>query len=214
MQSSFRGYLLTEDVHFLTAYYNGLRTLPPMLKEEKETASSPAQRQKIDSIEGLHHRWVAFADSLIEAKKRSSFNAAAAKKYSRLFETQFRKEVGRKYNDRIAQLFNSFDQFEYGLREQRRETLSESIRRTKRFSLLFSIAMILISTGTAVFLVTRISRRIRSLVSLAENISRGNFSRVNDTRNDELSSLSLSLDMMSAKLSKNISLSSSTLERY
>ena len=50
----------------------------------------------------------------------------------------------------------------------------------------------------------KISRRIKSLVSLAENISQGNFTSINDDKNDELSGLSLSLDTMSGKLSKNI----------
>jgi len=205
MQSSFRGYLLTSDAHFLADYYNGLRTIPSLLKEEMEAASVPGQREKIDSIELLHRQWVSFADSLIDAKKRSLFDSAANKEYNYLFETQLKKEVGKSYNDQIAQIFNSFDQYEYAVREQRRSTLTRSIRQTERFSLLFSIAMILISTGTAVFLVLKISRRIQRLVSLAENISRGNFSRVNDDKNDELSSLSLSLDTMSSRLSKNIS---------
>ncbi|HEY4336517.1 MAG TPA: CHASE3 domain-containing protein, partial [Puia sp.] len=72
MQSSFRGYLLTGDVHFLSSFYNGSRTLPALLSEEKEVASSVGQRQKIDSIEQLHAFWVAYADSLIDAKKRSA----------------------------------------------------------------------------------------------------------------------------------------------
>jgi signal transduction histidine kinase len=64
--------------------------------------------------------------------------------------------------------------------------------------------MIVVSSGIAIILVTKISRRINSLVRLAENISRENFGQINDNRRDELSSLSLSLNTMSARLSKSI----------
>jgi signal transduction histidine kinase len=42
------------------------------------------------------------------------------------------------------------------------------------------------------------------MVRLAENISTGQFTVVNDTKNDELTGLSRSLNIMSGKLSKNI----------
>jgi signal transduction histidine kinase len=204
MQSSFRGFLLTAEEHFLSAYYDGLTTLPELIKEEESIASSSSQHQKLDSINLLHSLWIAYADSLIIAKKEATGGASAAKKYQYLFETQFRKEVGRSYNDRLTKLFNSFDQYEYRLREERRVALTKSIRRTERFSLLFSILIIVVGSGTATVLVLKITRRIHSLVRVAENITRGNFTRVNDGKNDELSSLSLSLDVMSARLSKNI----------
>jgi len=204
MQSSFRGYLLTGDEHFLAPYYDGLHTVPGLLTEEKGIDSTSPQFQKIDSIDHLHALWVGYADSLIVAKKSSVSDPEASRRYQVLFETRLKKEVGRSYNDEIARLFTSFDQYEYQLREARHIALAASIARTERFSVLFSMLMIIVSSGIAIFLVTKISRRIVSLVRLAENISRGNFSRINDDKRDELSSLSLSLDTMSARLSKNI----------
>jgi CHASE3 domain sensor protein len=46
MQSSFRGFLLTADEHILLPYYEGLSTIPLLIKDEKATASSPGQRQR------------------------------------------------------------------------------------------------------------------------------------------------------------------------
>ncbi|HEY4289831.1 MAG TPA: ATP-binding protein [Puia sp.] len=204
MQSSFRGFLLTTDDHFLSAYYDGLKTMPQLMREEGVIASSAGQRQKLDSITTLHKSWIGYADSLIVAKKAADSSPAAAKKFQYLFETQFRKEIGKSYNDGIVSLFNSFDQYEYRLREERRSALARSIKRTERFSLIFSILIVIIGSGTAIFLLLKISRRIQSLVKVAENISRGNFARVNDDKTDELSSLSNSLDVMSMRLSKNI----------
>jgi len=62
MQSSFRGYLLTEDQRFLTAYDEGLKTLPALLQEQTTLATSPGQRQKLDSIKVLHNL---FANDLV-----------------------------------------------------------------------------------------------------------------------------------------------------
>src|SRR5206468_604087 len=110
-----------------------------------------------------------------------------------LFAGQFNRNIGKGYNDRIDKLFQSFDQFEYRIREIRREALAASIKQTENFSLFFSITLIVVGSTMAFYLVRKISLRIASMVKLAENISNGNFARVSDSRNDELSSLSTSL---------------------
>ena len=134
MQSSFRGYLLTEDQRFLASYDEGLKSLPTLLKEEAVLATSPGQRQKLDSIQALHNLWINYADSLITAKKKAALEPAAAKQYQYLFETRLKREVGKNYNDQIEKLFNSFDHYEYQLREERRNILATSIRRTGKDS--------------------------------------------------------------------------------
>ena len=71
--------------------------------------------------------------------------------------------------------------------------------------MIFSILLILIGFAIALFLVRKISRRIRSLVKLAERISRGDFGQFRDDKRDELTNLSVSLNAMSERLSRNIS---------
>lgn len=204
MQNAFRGFLLTKDEHFLLPYYEGLKTIPSLIDQERKLiGQSSSQHIKLDSIITLHNLWINYANLLIKAK-RSAINPSAESEYQRLFNDQFRKQVGKSYNDRIGTVFASFNQYEYNVREKLRETLGASIRRTEKFSLVFSILLIIIGSMIAFYLVKKISNRIGLMVNLAENISQGQFTKVIDHRNDELSSLSVSLNTMSERLKFNI----------
>src|SRR6185312_9022479 len=79
-----------------------------------------------------------------------------------------------------------------------------SIDRTDSYSLVFSILLIVTGSGIALFLVKKISSRIGTQVRLADRISKGDFGKVADDTHDELSSLSVSLNVMSERLSRTI----------
>jgi signal transduction histidine kinase len=202
MQSAFRGYLLTSDEAFLDSYYQGNRELPKLFKEQSALiASSPAQSAKLDSITQLHQEWINYSNTLISAKRESKAKPSA---YTYLFENKLRKQVGKKINDKISMIFRSFDRSEYRIREVRRNALNQSIEYTRRVSLTFIILTVVIGIISTLYIVRLITRRIASMVNLADNISKGEFAVVKDEKNDELTSLSVSLNSMSETLSKNI----------
>lgn len=201
MQSAFRGYLVTEDSTFLFPYYSGLASVPVLMQEQKNLIYANGwQRALLDSIQALHTEWINYAASLINAKQKVS----SRQTYQDLFENQFKRQVGKKLNDEISLIFLQFDRSEYQIRDVRGTALIESIERTHTFSFIFMALIIIIGLTSTIYIVTVISKRIKSMVQLAENISKGQFTIVNDTRNDELTGLSRSLNIMSDKLSKNI----------
>jgi signal transduction histidine kinase len=203
MQSAFRGYLLTADTSFLDPYYNGLTHVPVLLEEQKQLAKdNKGQLELLDSIQALHVQWLNYASSLIELRKKVTPAAEAI--YNKLFESKFKKQVGKLLNDKISEKFQQFYVSEYKVRDMRSTALIESIKRTHTISIIFTALTIIVGIVSTIYIVSLISRRIRSMVMLAENISRGQFSNVTDTRNDELTDLSRSLNIMSEKLSKNI----------
>ncbi len=205
MQSAFRGFLLTSDEDFLEPYFDALKTVPPLIKEQKKLVkNSPAQAARLDSIEKLHKLWITYADSLIESKKEAIGQNRASVRYSQLFENKLRKHVGKNLNVRITQLFREFDRYEYRLRESRRELLSSSIRTTKNYSLVFILLTVFVGIVSSIYIIWLISKRISQMVGLAESISKGHFTVLNDSKNDELTSLSRSLNAMSVTLSTNI----------
>jgi signal transduction histidine kinase len=205
MQSSFRGYLLTNDDQFLDSYEIGAQTVPQSIGELKKLITQhPVQLKLIDTIEQLHHQWLYYASSIINAKK-NFYSKETIEKYNVLFESQLKKQVGKKINDDIAKKFIEFDKLEYYSRSVHSNNLAKSIRDTHTFSLIFFISTIVIGICTAWFIVYRLSRRIKTMVLLAENISEGLFTSIEDNHNDELKSLSTSLNKMSASLKKNIS---------
>src|SRR3954469_6995 len=65
MQSGFRGFLLTSQEVFLQPYYEGLKTVPPLVKEQYGLISWKIEKNCLDSINILHDEWVDYANSLI-----------------------------------------------------------------------------------------------------------------------------------------------------
>lgn len=173
MQSGFRGFLLTTQEGFLSSYYNGLKTVPVLLKEQRSVLSTSQQNEKLDSIEILHKDWVEYADSLISTKKDTMREASAL--FQRLFDSKLKMEVGKKLNDRIRALFVDFDENEYNLRQKRRQALNASISSTRNISLGLTIFSILIAAVTGFYIIRAITSRISNMVNLSERISQGQF---------------------------------------
>lgn len=203
MQSAFRGFLLTDDSTFLKPYYSGLETTPALFRQQYALVkSSPSQKIKLDSISNLLEQWTSYSTKLIEA--RQSNNISQPNDYIILFETKLKAQVGKKLNDQISDIFIRFDRYEYGIRELRRDQLIQSITQTEYYSVIFIVLTIFIGFISIFYIIRLITSRITSMVSLADNISKGNFIKVEDNENDELTSLSNSLNLMSGTLSKNI----------
>jgi signal transduction histidine kinase len=203
MQSGFRGFLLTENESFLSAYYQGQQDIPRLFEEQRLLLSgSPSQIIKLDSIEVLHERWMGFANALIVAKRNAS-QGKDTEVYKDLFHTQLLKEVGQRLNDQITLQFRQFDRYEYSLRKERRQVLSESIDRTHTISLILALLTVSIGVISSLYIVRIISKRIATMVSFAERVSKGEFRVIVDNQHDELSNLSHSLNIMSNRLQKN-----------
>jgi|SRR6185312_10923789 len=205
IHNAFRGFLLTGDETFLEPYNTGLNTIPTLVNQGHILTGSPDQDRRLDSILVFHKLWINYGNLLIAAKRKAIHDPRFLPEYQRLFETQFKKRVAKSYSDEIASLLRTFDKSEYKIREGRRQALAASIRQTETASIFFSVLIIIVGIASAIFIVLKISERIDSMVKLAENISRGDFTKVNDNKRDELSSLSISLNRMSEKLSRNIS---------
>ncbi|KAF2516721.1 ATP-binding protein [Flavobacterium foetidum] len=199
MQSAFRGYLLTDDRTFLTSYFKGLSYVPLLIKEQRRRiGNNNRQRSILDSISTLHNNWLLYSTEMIKARKE------APKSYENLFENSLKKHVGKKINDEISDKFSRFDRIEYRRRKHHTDTLLTSLKYARTFSLIFLTLTVIVGILSTVFIMFIINRRITSMVKLAENIAKGNFTKVKDTRNDELTALTVSLNSMSSKLDKNI----------
>ncbi len=205
MQSAFRGYLLTDDTSFLDLYYEGLKVVPGYFTEQRDLIKENEKQSTIlDSIQTLHQQWIGYAGSLIDSRTKSSRSSSSDSPYNELLKNTLKAQIGKKLNDAIATKFNEFDKREYIIRNTHNSKLIASISQTHTFSFIFITLTIVIGVASAIFIVILISKRIISMVNLAKNISNGQFTVVNDTRNDELTGLSRSLNIMSDRLSKNI----------
>ena len=199
MQSAFRGYLLTNDQTFLDSYFKGLKNVPELIKEQDlRIGNHGKQREILDSITNMHNTWLKYSAQLINSREKFPNS------YQNLFDSSLKKHVGKKINDAIAEKFVRFDRIEYKRRKHHTDMLLISLRNARTFSLIFLTLTIVVGVSSTAFIMLITTKRINSMVTLAENISKGNFTSVKDTRNDELSALAVSLNTMSEKLDKNI----------
>ncbi len=169
MQGGFRGYLLTNQESFLQPYYKGLSSVPALIKEQAPLLTTDFEKETLDSIGLLHKDWVEYADSLISAKKDTL--PESGRRYKRLFEKKLKMEVGKKLNNKIHSLFDSLDDYEYRLRQERRSTLQKSIKSTRNTSLMLTVISILFAVISCIYIIRTITKRISKMVNLAEKIS-------------------------------------------
>lgn len=199
MQSAFRGYLLTDDRTFLHSYYKGIKMVPLLIKEQqRRVGNKTKQRFILDSISMLHADWLRYSEELVEARGTKS------KTYENILKYSLKKYVGKKINDAIAGKFSRFDKIEYKKRKYHADMLLDSMKYAHSFSLIFLTMTVIVGVLSTMFIMYVTHERINSMVRLAENISKGNFTIMTDIRNDELTQLSTSLNSMSSKLDKNI----------
>jgi signal transduction histidine kinase len=201
MQSGFRGFLLTAQESFLKPYYEGLKSVPLLIAEQRNHLSNREQKLRLDSINNLHKEWIEYADSLISTKKDTLPEGGV--KYKRLFEKKLKMEVGKKLNDKIRTIFTSLDNHEYSVRQNRRVALQTSIKNTRDISISLISASVVFVLISSFLIVKTISRRISKMVSFAEKISGGEFISITDTKKDEFARLVESLNQMSDTLDKN-----------
>lgn len=205
MQSSFRGFLLTENQLFLQPYNDRQKELADLFSEERQLLrDSPKQGERLDDAEALHKRWMNYSSSLMDAKVKAKAGIEG-EEYRNLFERTFQKEMGRKITDSISTILKEFDKQEYSIRQKRREKLRASIEFSGNVTLVLVLVTISIGIVSTCYITFQLRQRIRSMVSMAEGIARGNFESVVDSKNDELTQLSLSLNSMSEKLNKSFS---------
>jgi signal transduction histidine kinase len=198
MQNGIRGFLLTNDNSFLDSYNVGLKTVPKMLSEQRNRITdNPGQVLLWDSITALHNLWLKRSAELIEGQINDRNH------YHKVYDTD-QKYVGKYTNDAIADKFREFDRIEYKTRKIRSDRLLDSLRNTRRYSVIFLSLTVCAGICSTMYIVHLITNRINSMVRLADNISKGNFTVVRDSKRDELSALSDSLNIMSGKLEKNI----------
>ncbi|MGV3585959.1 MAG: sensor histidine kinase [Adhaeribacter sp.] len=207
METGLRGYLLTGNEAFLDPYYEAQKHIPGMFDElAAKVKNSPVQRESVAQVRTIHERWQrTFAEKLIAERKAITQNATSS-----LQSLPSGKEVlnlkGKLMMDDMRQLFKGFNAIEYKIREARNKILTNSINQTRITSTVLTIISILLGLAWAYYISRTISRRIMTMVGLANRISQGNYRiQIADKTRDELSYLSVSLNKMAATIHRTIS---------
>ncbi|RIJ37011.1 sensor histidine kinase [Pontibacter oryzae] len=200
METGLRGYLLNGNETFLLPYLQAKDQLPGLIQETKTfVSSSPDQTRNINDIVALQQRFMHnYAEPLIQLKREDVTNTTSDAFETRLDELIMGEKI---IIDSIRTAFKEFNAYEYKVREERRERLNKSINNTRQLSTILTILSVLLGLSWAYYITRLISNRIIKMVTLADQVSRGDYkTRIIDTSNDELSQLSHSLNRMSTTI--------------
>jgi len=199
MEAGLRGFLLNGNETFLLPYLQAKDQLGNLFNETRSLVlSSQEQVRKIDEVIALQRKWQNnYAEPLIAMVRNDSLNSVDG------IENQIDSLVlGEKtVMDSIRLAFKEFNAYEYKIREERQQSLSESIDTTRQVSTVLTILSVLLGLSWAYYITRLITGRIIKMVTLAEQISRGDYkTQLIDTSGDELSQLSHSLNRMSGTI--------------
>jgi signal transduction histidine kinase len=209
MVSGLRGYLFTGENYFIQVYDSAAAENEAILTElSAMIPDSSTQSRKFQEILELNFRWISeFADPLMRAKKVAGSSDSSLVAFNKLYREKLGSGTEQRITRSLQVKFRDFSNYEYDLREKRKDTLTRSIEQTRGISFILTSLSIIIGVGIAFFLAYRISTRIVRMVKMADMIAEGNYEvHTIDTGRDELSQLAQSLNRMARILSENITL--------
>ena len=204
METGLRGFLLNGNETFLEPYYIAKEQLDNLFDETKRfTEDSPEQTEKIDKIIQLQKDFQEnYAEPLIGMVRADTLNHD-----EEIYVKIDSLVLGEKaITDSIRMAFREFNAHEYQVREDRRQRLNQSIDTTRQVSTILTILSVILALSWAYYIVRLITERIMKMVTLADQISKGDYkTQIIDTSRDELSQLSDSLNRMSSTIDETFS---------
>ncbi|WP_210490479.1 sensor histidine kinase [Rufibacter aurantiacus] len=203
LETGLRGYLLTGQHAFLEPYHRGKTEFEvSMRKLDSLTESYPEQNALVHGIKNDADVWLnSFAAPLLKSKARERLSAVDKAQYDSLFNNTVQLGIGKSLMDKARGRFDKIRDQEERIKEDRLKGLNASLIRTNEIAVGLTLLSIIAGGFMAYLLGKTIKRRFKRMNELAHSIAQGDYSvSLEDKRNDEISSLTKSLNVMAAKL--------------
>ncbi|WP_181306583.1 ATP-binding protein [Rufibacter sp. XAAS-G3-1] len=203
LETGLRGYLLTGQKPFLKPYLEGQIDFERSINHlDSLTKASPAQNKQIQLIRHDAQLWLGtFALPLLENKTDVQVSAQNRTLYDSLFTATAQQGTGKSIMDRARQRFDQIKQEEERIKKDRLAEMNASLFRTNEIAVGLTFLSVLAGSFMAYLLGNTIKRRFRRMNNLAHSIAQGDYSvSLVDRHNDEISSLTRSLNKMARQL--------------
>ncbi|TWV98964.1 ATP-binding protein [Chitinophaga pinensis] len=208
MVNGLRGYLLTGEKSFVEAYDTANIENELILKELSSMLTDTLQIDMLRQIKELNDQWTEeYTDPLKQAKMSASISRQHLDTFNMIYKEKFVSGHEQAIQAALQDKFKTFSAYEYARRDDRKEELAASVINTNILSLLLTSASIVLGLFIIIYVTMKISRRIKVMTDMANNIAGGNYDvTIKDTGRDELSSLGDALNHMTEELARNITL--------
>ncbi len=194
MQSSLRGYAITEDESYLVRYQPSLEKITASFQQARElTKGNPRAQRHLDTIEPLVKSRIEFAKETVETTRTKGTAAG-----QQLIKTG----KGRTLTLEIRKVVDEMVREEKELLKQRSE-MAQSAAAFAVWTIVWgTFAAVLLAALAGFFITRNIARPLQGLTAVADRITVGDLS-VNvhtDRRSDEVGVLARTLDRMTQSL--------------
>jgi signal transduction histidine kinase len=208
LTSGLNGFLFTGEDYFLQAYDSAVMENESILLDLARAPEESAQSSLVAELKQLNEKWIrTHANPLIVAKRNEALSDSSKREFLKVYNAKRNDRSSAIIVQQLNSLIKGFINNEYAVRDVRRAALRNSIEATRMISIVLTTFSIVMGFMIAVFLAINISRRIMTMVAMANNIASGNYEvYTKDRGRDELGRLASSLNNMAKVLSENIRL--------
>ncbi|NJO79114.1 MAG: response regulator [Cyanobacteria bacterium RM1_2_2] len=167
-QSEQRAYLITGEQEVLQPYQDAVANLDSSLQKVQQlTADNPDRQQRIEALISLVDARTEVINNRINIRREQGFAAA---------QQAFRTDDGRELNEQIDQIIAELKQREESLLEERSKAARLAVARAANI-IAYSVPLYILSFSTIGFLLSRgISRPLRKIAGIAEQVGSGDLS--------------------------------------
>jgi signal transduction histidine kinase len=208
METGYRGYLLVGNEQMLDPYYAGERDLLTRFGQLRDQLSDePRQRQRLDTTRHLFQQWTSYTHLVIKEKRAARQRDPLQRGLDNMPHANLVEGlVGKQVMDAIRHQMMLFDRDENKNRLAQRMRLTDSIAQAQHLAALITGTGLILGLLWAVYIVRLLSRRLRSMITLARRLAEGDYkTQIADDEHDELSELTSALNGMAHTIDQNIS---------
>ena len=204
-ETGVRGFQISDNEAFLAPYYRGKHTYELKRKELLKLVTDEDQLRIINSIDDDFNKWQRiFAEQSIRVQRRALESPEHMPEFLDFKENVVRKGVGKRITDQIRKQFMEFEHQELLQREARMNNLNQSVASTRNLSVILTGISILIGIIVVILLAKTIRGRLSEMSKMANEVAMGHFDvALKDSRQDEISQVSDSLNIMAMRLNDN-----------
>ncbi len=201
-ETGVRGFHVSEKEAFLEPYYTGSREYSLRHAELLIKVKDPAQIKRLHTIDSTYKHWQnSFAERAILLKRQAIVSPEAKPAFEDFATNYVRAGYGKRIMDSIRQQLNVFDKEEKLIKQQRVENLNKTLRFTDELSVSLTITSLVAGVIVMLLLGKAIGGRLKQMVKMADEVAQGHFDvKIRDFRNDEITHVSRSLNIMAEKL--------------
>ncbi|MDX5422353.1 MAG: CHASE3 domain-containing protein [Hymenobacteraceae bacterium] len=201
-ETGVRGFQVSDNETFLEPYYKGRETYDSLFAQISTLVQNKEQVARLQAIDNAQGQWLSvFAEPSVTLQRQALANPAQAAAYEDFRQNYIRKGVGKKLTDQIRQHFREFDAKENELKNTRLRTLASSMAFTDNLAIALTVVCIVAAFIVIQLLVKAVRGRLINISSMAREVAEGHFNaRLTDNRQDEISQVSHSLNVMAQRL--------------